>query len=230
MLRELQATLSACPHETTLDEYRSAIIDANVTGKHTTPARQRTFRYLRELYALDSSVDTFRVLRTMWDLDIRGRPLLAILSAVHRDAALRGTAPAIIRARPGDPVSADDLAERVQLTYPGNYNGAVAAKIGRNALSSWTQSGHLSAIRKNRKVRATAHSTAGSAVYALYLGHVNGLAGQALLDTLYVQMLDSPLVETRELAFKASALGWLEYREAGGLVDVSFRSLAQGAA
>jgi hypothetical protein len=166
----------------------------------------------------------------MWDLDVEGRPLLAILSAVHRDAALRGTAPAVLRARPGDSISADDLAERVQLAYPGDYNGAVAAKIGRNALSSWTQSGHLSATKKTRKVRATAHATAGSAVYALYLGYVSGLAGQALLDTLYVQMLDTPLIETRELAFKASALGWLEYREAGGLVDVSFRSLAEGAA
>ncbi len=106
----------------------------------------------------------------------------------------------------------------------------MAAKIGRNVLSSWTQSGHLRAIKKTVKVRALAHATPATAVYALYLGHLDGLAGQALLDTLYIEVLDAPLREVRELAFAASALGWLEYREAGGLVDVGFRWLTKGAA
>src|SRR5687768_17141473 len=96
MLAELQQLLVACPAEATRGEYESAVREDNVLGKNSESSRQRSFRYLRELYALDLDVPIFRALRKLWDLDLDAQPLLALTSALTRDPALRGTAAAIL--------------------------------------------------------------------------------------------------------------------------------------
>ncbi len=133
---------------------------------------------------------------------------------------------------PGGPVTADDLANAVMDRYPGNYSSAVAHKVGRNAGSSWTQSGHL--VGRTAKKRAQAECRPPAVAYALLLGHLEGAAGEALFDTLWARVLDAPIGVLHEQAFAASQRGWIKFRQGGGVTDVGFalltRELAQKAA
>lgn len=224
LLRELTALLDTVPAEGAPDDYRHAVIDLNVLGKKTLNSRQRTYRYLRELYALDCDVVVFRALRDLWHADQPSRRLLAILCALARDPALRATAPLIMALPHGAAVTPGDLARAVMDRYPGAYTWAVAHKVGRNAASSWTQSGHLVAGDRCKR-RATAIGGPGAVAYALLLGHLEGVEGEALLKTFWTEVLDMPPTVVLERAMVASQRGWIELRHAGGVTDVSFRFL-----
>jgi hypothetical protein len=230
MLADLQHLLSAVPATASLGDYRAAVCTHNVVGKRSDTARQRTFRYLRELYGLDASEPTFAALRMLWAAESAARPLLAMLSALARDPALRATFPPILAAREGSRITSDDLAASVQRQHPGDYKESVAAKIGRNALSSWQQSGHLVAVKRTTKLRSRAECRPPAVALALFVGHLEGGAGQGLLDTLYAQALDVPKQVIRDQAFTAAQNGWIDYREVGGVVEVTFRELDRGAA
>src|SRR5712692_5877605 len=84
MLAELCLLLAACPQSASLVEYRSAIIDENVLLKKTVATRKASFRWLRELCALDRKPLLCRALRDLWDGGGQGQPLLALLSAIAR--------------------------------------------------------------------------------------------------------------------------------------------------
>ncbi len=225
MLSELRQLLSLCPSGTHPAEYRRAALDDNALGKRSVPARERAFRYLRELYALDLQHETFAALRYLWEFDLNAQPLIALLAAVERDPALRATAKPILGSHPGDGLTAEDLRIAVHAAYPDSYSAATAAKIGRNALSSWTQAGHVVAQGRYTKVRGQALCRPSAVAFALFLGHRAGAAGQALFDTLYAHLLDVPPAIARDQAFEAAQRGWIDYREVGGIIEVSFKGL-----
>lgn len=220
MLEELRLLLSSCPREATKDEFELAIRHANVLGKTSASSRQRSFRYLRELYGLDPGLETFRALRRFWDLDVEAQPLIALSSSLTRDPALRGTASAVLRASEGATVTANDLAAAVADTYPGSYSDVVANKIGRNTASTWTQSGHL--VGRINKIRTRANPRPASVAYALYLASLDGLQGDLLFDSLAVQAQDAPRHSVKELARAASRRGWLDYRSIGTVTEIGF--------
>lgn len=230
MLPELRRLFDACPEDASREDYRSAVITENVLGKKSLTARERTFRYLRELYSLDIHDGSFSVLRRIWRTDSAAHPLLALLSALSRDAVLRATVEPILSTRPGDGVTSEDLRAAVQRSFKSEYSDATAAKIGRNALSSWTQSGHFKAVKRTTRMRTLPASRPAAVAYALFLAHQTGSAGQALFDSLYCKVLDVPPALLRDQAFEAAQRGWIDYREAGGIIEVGFRGLVKGAA
>src|SRR5450759_1160611 len=128
----LRVLLAAVPADAESAQYKDAVIEQNVLGKKTLNSRQRSYRYLRELYALDPGILLFRALRDLWDADIEAQPLLAILCALARDPSLRATATAVLPEALGKPVTALDLQEALMNRYQGNYSAAVANKVGRN--------------------------------------------------------------------------------------------------
>jgi hypothetical protein len=229
MLVELRDLLSVCADDSVVQDYRSAAVEENVLGKASVAARERTFRYLRELYSLDLRHSGFAVLRQLWDIDAEAQPLIALLSALDRDPSLRATAGPILRSRLGDRLTSGDLAAAVQTLY-ATYSDSTASKIGRNTLSSWTQSGHLATVNRTTRVRAHAACRPPAVAFALFLAHRSGGAGQALFDTLYCRVLDTPTAFIRDQAFEASQRGWIDYREVGGIIEVGFNGLRRGAA
>jgi hypothetical protein len=146
MLAELRELLAAMPVNANREDYQRTVLEDNVLGKRSIDSRKRSLRYLRELNGLDLADDSFRALRTLWDRDDDAQPLIALSSALPRDPALRATAPAVLRAPAGTTVTAHDLSAAVIDSYPNSYSDAVAHKIGRNAASTWTQSGHLAGV------------------------------------------------------------------------------------
>ena len=222
-LPDLRVLFAEVPADAGFDEYRSAVVDENVLGKATLTGRQRSLRYLKELYGLDPGLPSFKALRGLWDLDRPGQPLLAMLSALSRDPGLRATADVVVAAQPGTRVSSDDLEKAVRTEFPDSYSSAVANKIGRNAASSWTQSGHL--LGRSNKMRTKALATPGATAFALVLGHLTGTRGNGLFETLYATVLDRTTPELHALAGEASARGWIEYKKFGEVVEVGFKRL-----
>jgi hypothetical protein len=224
MLAELRALLASRPEGSTRDDYRHAVLEDNVLGKGSTSSRQRSFRYLRELYGLDLGEVRFRALRKLWEHDIEAQPLVAVSSALVRDPALRGTARYVLRTHVGATVTADDLAAAVTERYQSSYSSSIAHKIGRNAAATWTQSGHLGG--RTKKIRLRANPRPASVAYALFLASLDGREGDLLFESLVVQMEDAPTYALKELAREASRRGWLEYRSLGKVTEIGFGYLS----
>jgi len=223
MLADLLLLLAACPQSSSLEEYRSAIIDENVLLKKTVATRKASFKWMRDLYALDRKILLFRALRDLWDEDIQAQPLLALLCAVARDPLLRSTAEGILAIPVGETVTREMMMDAVNVNFPDRYSPKTLKSTGQNIISSWQQAGLLSG--RLHKVRISAQSHPASVAYALLLGYLSDARGDALFRTLWCRLLDAPIHILHEQAQAASQRGWLEYRHMGEVTEVGFRHL-----
>ena len=215
--------LAACPPTASYPDYGAAILDHNVLHKRTQTTRRKSLRYLRELYDLRPGTLLFRALRDLWYQDEAAQPVLALLCALARDPSLRASAGVILNTPVGAGVTGQMLAYEVELHYRDHLNANTIAKIGRNAASSWTQSGHLTG--RTHKVKVTPMAGPAATAYALLLGYLCGARGEALFATAWATMTELPDPQLHEQAFAASRMGWLEYRHAGAVTDVQFAYL-----
>ncbi len=225
MIDALAALLRVVRPGSPASEYERAALEQNVLGKHTEGARRRTFRYVRELYLLRPDALLFRALRDLWADDREARPLLAGLCALARDASFRASSSAITRSHHGETLSAQDFADAVGDVFPGVYGEGTLAKIGRNTFSSWEQTGHLGSRTRLGKPRTRPVCQPANLAYALLLGYLEGVRGEALFATLWAKALDRPTSHLFDLAVSASQRGLVEFRSAGGVVEVGFREL-----
>lgn len=221
----LTALLATVPHDAPASEYMRAAIEANALGKSTEGGRRRTYRYVRELYFLNPRSILFRALRDLWSDDVEAQPLLAGLCALTRDSVFWASSGAITSTSPGDELTSEDLAAAVSERFPDSYSATTLAKIGRNTFSSWEQTGHLESGDHKRKRRIRASSRPTNLAYALLLGHLQGFRGAALFETLWAKVLDGPKSHLVDLAFRAAQRGLIEFRQAGGVIDVGFNEL-----
>ncbi len=226
MLSELSLLLEAVPADGLPDEYRSAVLDENVLLKKSDSTRKKSLKHLRELYVLDARNLLFDVLRTLYGHERASLPMLAVLMAVSRDGLLRATAPVILEAPAGAPVTVSMLSETVSAAFPDRMSPITLESVGRRTASSWTQSGHLKGRMK--KVRARAVASVGAVVFALMLGHLCGVRGLPLYETLWARLLNAPANEIDALAFAASQRGLLEYRRMGDVAEFGFSRLLGG--
>ncbi|MCC6192473.1 MAG: hypothetical protein IT318_25885 [Anaerolineales bacterium] len=223
MLAELRLLLAACPPAASFDQYQAAILDDNVLLKRTVSTRRESVRRLRELYALDPSVLLFRALRDLWPDDSEAQPLLALLCALARDPTLRGTTELILSVPAGEIVTPQMISAAAGQSFPERFNAMTLANIGRHAASTWQQSGHLQGRAK--KVRSQAASQPASVAFALLLGFLGGGRGDGLFQTVWARLLDAPEHRLRSQAAVAAHRGYLEYRHAGGVTEISFHYL-----
>jgi hypothetical protein len=158
-------------------------------------------------------------------VDPQARPLLAGLCAQTRDSVFRASSAAITGSSPGDALTSADLARAVGEQFPASYGEDTLAKIGRNTFSSWEQTGHLTAGQRATKLRTRAVCRPADVAYALLLGHLQGVRGQALFETPWARVLDQPTSHLFFLAGTASQHGMLELRHAGGVTEIGFREL-----
>ncbi len=225
LLADLAAVLSACPGDANQEQFRVAVIDVNAAGKGSLSSRQRTFRYLREMYLLDISDPTFRAMVRLWSRDPKGRPLMALLMASAHDRALAATASEVLRCQIGEVVTSAVLASAVEREFPGNYAEQIRAKIGRNALSSWTQAGYLTRDGRGPATRQAIEPTPGAVAMALVLGHQDGLSGERLFDSGHAALLDASVATLHDRAHDAARKGLLEYRSRGRVTEIDLTGL-----
>ena len=228
MLAELGDLFHAVPPNGVRADYATAIVDENVLGKATIATRRWTNQRLGELYALDTRRPIFRVLRRLWLVDVPGRPLLAMLCALARDPLLRSTAPAVLGLPVGAELVRSRFAVEIRQVAGARLNEAVLDKVARNAASSWAQAGHLRG--RMRKMRTRVVPTPGSVAMALWLGALEGLGGQALLDCHWTRVLDRTGDALLPVAFDAKQLGLIHARAGGGVVEIDVSRLDPAAA
>ncbi len=222
---ELARLLDVVPVGAGFDDYERAAVEENVLGMATATGREKRLASLRRLYLFRRDSVLFRALRDLWAVDEEGRPLLAALCALATDSVLRASAGVVVASYPGDDVTVTEFLNAVEAAFPGAYAGSTLQKAADNAYASWQQSGHLGPPEGGRKLRQLAVCGPADVAYALLLGHLQGHRGEALFETLWAQVLDQPRSQLYELAFAASQRGMLEFRHAGGVVEVGFREL-----
>lgn len=220
MLADLQRLLDALAPIASVEDVRSAVVDDNVLRKPTDATRRKSFHYSVDRFILDPRVTMFRALQLMWPMDAASQPLLAMLIASSRDPLIRASTEAVLGTEIGALVLPDNLSRTVRDAFPGQYTEKTLKSTGENLASTWQQSGHLAGRAKKRRARPECRPVA--VAYALLLGYLCGVRGNALFDTFWTSLLDAPSLEVREQAAEASQLGWIEYRQAGGVTEVGF--------
>lgn len=226
MLAELSALFDAVPATASTADVAGAIKASNILGKSTTSTRRLTNQRLTELYALDPQVALYRILRRLWQIDVAGRPLLAILCAIARDPLLAASASAVVPLPNGAEFLRSPMKEAIRADVDDRLNDSILDKVVRNAASSWTQSGHLvgRTIKKRSKVKATVGATA----LALYLAHAAGFRGQQIFTSGWAKVLDADAAALRSVALDAKRAGLIDLRIAGEVIDISFARLDPG--
>jgi hypothetical protein len=226
MLDDLSVLLDRVPGDSGKDCYQLAIVEQNVLGKPTRTTRQRTARRLAELYALDLACPIFRMMRTYWNVDLIGRPMLAFLTAAARDPLLREMTPYLLSVPVGEVVGPEQIGNHLGETYPGRFQETTKHSTAQNLASSWTQAGLLKG--KKCKTRSRPRVTPAVLTFAMALGHLCGLRGKLLLQSPWVLLLDRKPGEVQDLAFEASSQGWLSYKAAGEVVEITIPDIPTG--
>src|SRR6266536_552678 len=225
MVSSLERLLAIVPSDSPPASYRAAVIDENVLGKQTVSGREWAFRQLRRFYALNPQSLLFRALRDLWDHDKASQPLLALLCALARDPVLRASASVSVATEPGQSVTSADFEAAIEATFPSASKEITRRTTAQKVASSWDQSGHLHQERPGSKIRTRVCPTPTAVTYALMLGYLEGARGQSLFKTLWTSVLDQPISQLMDLTATASQAGLLEFRSAGGIVDVTFHGL-----
>lgn len=223
MLAELSLVLEHVDPKARRDDYVSAIAVQNVLGKPTQTTRKRTAERLVELYALDENRPIFRLLRRFWTADVSARPLLAYLAAAARDPLLRETTPFVVGIPLGTGVTPAQVAANLAEKYPKRFQPSTSLATAQRLASSWTQAGFL--IGKVNKKRVRPVATPVVATFALVLSYLSGLRGKMMLDSVWLRMLDRTPAEIADLATEASKQGWMNYKAAGSVVEITFPGL-----
>jgi Putative inner membrane protein (DUF1819) len=220
MLTELTLVLEYVEKNALIDEYLAAIVDQNVLGKPTQTTRKRSAQRLTELYSLDTAHAVFRLLSYFWSADISARPMLAFLAAAARDPLLRDITPFVVALPANATLTAAEIASQLEEKYPARFKPTTLISTAQNVSSSWTQAGYLS----GRLHKKRAHPVVSSVVvtYALLLGYLCGARGKMLLDTIWTRMLDRTPAEISDLATEASRQGWINFKSAGSVIDITF--------
>ena len=220
MLEEISQLMGGVPGRATPTEYANAVIEGNCLSKRTNANRAISLQHLKELYALDADLLLFRVFRDTWADHAPSRPLLALLLSLARDPLLRTTASAIVPLAAGDELVRQPVRDAVARVVGRRLNESTLDKVIRNALSSWTQSGHLHGW--SRKIRQSVTATPAATAFALLVAYGAGRRGQRLFGSPWVAVLDTDPTHLLELALDAKRLGLLELKQSGSMIEVSF--------
>ena len=219
MLKELTELFALLPVDAAREEYATVVVNENLLGKPTTATRKLTYQRLSELYGLDVKIPIFRILRRLWKLDEKGKPLLAVLCALGRDPLLRATASTVLSLGIGEELVRQVYLGDIKQATGERFNDSTLDAVARNSGSSWTQSGHLEG--RVRKIRKTVEPTPYSAALALWLGSLFSLTGEELFKTPWVKVLDSNQHELQDLTLRAKQLRLVDANIGGGIIEIN---------
>ncbi len=223
MFGELSLVFEQVARNAKRDDYFTAIVEQNVLGKPTQTTRKRSAQRLMELYSLDENRPIFRLLRRFWTTDSAARPMLAYMAAAARDPLLRATTSFVVAIPVGASVNPKEIADNLAEKYPARFKPTTLRSTAQNVASSWTQAGYLTG--KVNKKRSRPVVTPVVVTYGLLLGYLCGTRGKMLLDTMWTRMLGRTPAEIADLATDASKQGWMNYKAAGSVVEITFPGL-----
>jgi hypothetical protein len=221
LLTEACCLFSAIDPDTNYNKIKQQVLEENVLGKLTQGSRFETFRRMREFFGLNPHLPVYATMIHLWNYDEAEQPLLTFLCATARDQALRKTSSLVLSCPFGKIFPKNELHMLLQKLYQERYNPDCLARMTTNIIKSWTDAGFLRREGSLHK-RKPAYCGPAATTYALFLGYLEGRRGQELYQSLWSNLLDAPLEALYELTFQASRLGWLDYKNAGGIVEIKF--------
>lgn len=220
MLDDLRLLFARLPANASRADYLTEVVDNNLLGKPTKKARELGLRHLTILYALDPKYALFRGLRRLWAKDEAAQPVLALTAALARDPLLRGTQAFILGKQPGAMVARQELENLLGSAHQDRFSQASLKSFAQNVNGTWTAAGFLSG--HSRKARSIPVVTPVNVAFCLFLGHLEGLSGQRLFTSTWMNLLGGSPSELEELANSAFHRGLLVFLNAGGVKEVRF--------
>lgn len=220
MLDDLRVLFSHVPADGARADYVQAVFTENLLGKPTKKSRELALRHLTALYGLDTQLPLFRALRRLWQVDVAAQPVLALTAALARDPLLRGTQAFVFAKQPGVLVTREDVEQCLAAAHQDRFSPASLKSFAQNVNGSWTSAGFLSG--RNRKTRSIPVVTPVNVAFCLFLGHLEGLSGQRLFTSSWMNLLPVSAAELDALANSAFHRGLLVFLNAGGIKEVRF--------
>ncbi len=220
MIVELQQLFAALPADATVEQYQTEVIDHNRLNKPTEIARKLTFRYLVELYGISPDVPLFRVMRRLWDVEVKAQPVLALQLALVRDPLLRLTIPFMSELKVGESIVREQVETILKAPDPDRYSPASLKSFAQNINGTWTQAGFFQG--RTKKVRSEPDVAPVNIAFALFLAHLEGASGQRLFSNHWCQLFGLSEYRLGELAIAAGHQGLIDYKKSGEVVEVRF--------
>lgn len=220
MLDDLQALFAHVPAGAGRAGYAEQVIGSNVLGKPTKKARELALRHLTTLYGLDPKLALFRALRRLWDVDPAAQPMLALLASLARDPLLKRTRAFVLSRAIGAAVTRADWEAQLAADHKDRFSPASLKSFAQNVAGTWTAAGFL--CGRVRKSRSNPDVSPVAVVFALFLGHLEGLSGQRLFASEWMNLLPGSPDELQALANSASHRGLLVFLNGGGVIEVRF--------
>jgi hypothetical protein len=222
MLDELEALLSVVPSEAEAPSYRQAILDENVLHKATASNREKTFKFLRRLYALDPQVCIFREMRRLSRYAADDTKLLIGLLAMAREPILRECLGMVLKTPIGESLGRAQFEAWIRSFSPGQYSESMFVSFSHNLYASFYQFGYLGESVGKTRTRVRPRSGIASVAYAAFLDWLRGMNGIALLHGAYSRALDLGTDEHLALLQAAGRQGLLKVGYSGGVLDLAF--------
>jgi len=220
MLSELTSVFAAVPVNSGREEYQTAILERNVLGKPTFSSRQKSYRHLVELFALDPSLALFRGLRQFASHDKTSLPLLALTCVFCRDPQLRASFDLIQQLKLGEVLRREKMEEHLEAAFPRRFSVAMKKSLAQNVNTTWTAAGHL--VGRAVKKRASPRPNVTASTYSMFAGYLLGLRGDILISSIFGPLVAAdPSTLTAHLSV-AARNGWVRFRHAGGVREVDF--------
>lgn len=222
MLDEFEKLLSAVSDASEAIGYRHAIIEDNVLHKSTASNRERTFKFLRRLYALDPQVCLFREMQRLLSFASGDSRLLGGLLAFAREPILHDCLDMVLKVPIGECLGRAEFEAWIRAYAPGRYSEAMYVSFSHNLYASFYQLGYLGESVGKARSRIRPKVGIASATYAAFLDWLQGMSGVSLLQGAYSRALDLGADEHIALLTAAGRQGLLKAAYSGGVLDLGF--------
>jgi hypothetical protein len=222
MLEEFAVLIAAVPPDAGAAAYRQAILDDNVLHKATASNREKTFKFLRRLYALDPAICLFRELRRLYRFAADDSRLLVGLLAIAREPILRECLGTVLAVPIGESIGRQHFEDWMRNHAPGQYSETMFVSFSHNLYGSFYQFGYLGESVGKARSRIRPKVGIASATYAAFLDWLHGMSGISLLQGPYSKALDLGIDEHIALLTAAGRQGLLKAAYSGGVLDLGF--------
>lgn len=222
MLDDLGMLLNAVPPEAEAQHYRQAILEDNILHKATASNREKTFKFLRSLYALDPNVCLFREMRRLSRLASDDQKLLIGLLALAREPILRGCLNMVLKIPVGESLGRAQFEEWIRTFSPWQYSESMFISFSHNLYASFYQFGYLGDSVGRARTRIRPKAGVAAVTFAAFLDWLQGMSGIALLHGDYSRALDLGTEEHLTLLQAAGRQGLLKVAYSGGVLNLAF--------
>lgn len=218
MFNELNALIS----HRIFDE--AGIVELNVLNKPTKSSIINTMKYLSSLYDFKMQGELWNAFTYLWGVaEEKDRRLMTLLYATRNDSLLQLSIPVVINTPKGKKVAVEAIREQIEIAYTGRFTEITLHSAAKNIASSWKQAGYIK--HKMRNIRVAVNPAYTTVLFALYLGKMNGLAGEKLLKSEWVQVLELSDSKIKGLVAEAAMKELISYKHGGGVVAINFDKL-----